>query len=100
MNLFGFPGEAEWNEVERAVEFCVEVGDYKGRVFVPLALFQSLAGRRPSPEAAVALFHANRTQLELLAEARVRDRALDADGHIRLVGRDLKRLSRRSAEDG
>ena len=93
--IFVFPGEPEWNEAERAVEFAVELGEYAGKVYATQALLQMLVGHRPRPEEAVALFHANRTALERLAEARIRDRALDPDANIRLVPRDLRRLSSR-----
>lgn len=92
MSLFVFPGEPAWNEAERAVEFGVELGEYAGRAFATLALFQAIVGRRPAPAEAVALFHANRTGLERLAEARIRARALDPDANIRLGPRDLRRL--------
>jgi hypothetical protein len=90
--MFVFPGEPSWNEAERAVEFAVELGEYEGRVFVPVALFQHLLGRRPPPEECVSIFYLERTRFERLAEERLRQRALDPDANIRLTLRDLIRL--------
>jgi hypothetical protein len=89
--MFVFPGEPSWNEDERAVEFVIEVGEYQGRVFAPLALFQHLLGRRPPPEECVQIFHLERARFERLAEQRIIDRALDPDANIRLTLRNLVR---------
>jgi hypothetical protein len=94
--MFAFPDEPSWNEAERAVEFAVELGEYKGKVMVPLALFQHLLGRRPRPEECVDAFYRARTRFERLAETRIRDRSLDADANIRLTLRDLVRGSGRA----
>jgi hypothetical protein len=90
--MFVFPGEPSWNQAERAVEFALELGEYRGRVFVPVALFQHLLGRRPPPEECLRIFYLERTRFERLAEARVHARALDADANIRLTLRDLVRF--------
>jgi hypothetical protein len=89
--MFVFPGEPSWNEGERAVEFAVELGEYRGRVFVPVALLQHLLGRRPPPEECVQIFYLERTRFERLAETRIEARALDPDANIRLTLRDLVR---------
>ena len=90
--MFVFPGEPSWNEAERAVEFALEIGEYEGRVFVPLALFQHLLGRRPPAEECLQIFYLERTRFERLAEARIHARALDPDANIRLTLRDLVRF--------
>jgi hypothetical protein len=92
--MFVFPGEPSWNEAERAVEFAVEVGEYKGRVFVPAALFQHLLGHRPPPEECVRIFYLERPRFERLAEERIHARALDPDANIRLTLRDLVRAKK------
>lgn len=94
--MFAFPGEPSWNEEERAVEFAVEVGEYKGRVFVPVALLQHLLGRRPAPEECMRIFYLERARFERLAEQRIHARALDPDANIRLALRDLVRAKNAS----
>jgi hypothetical protein len=89
--MFAFPGEPSWDEDERAVAFAVALGEYEGRVFVPVALFQHLLGRRPPPEECVQIFYLERTLFERLAEQRIAARALDPDANIRLTLRDLVR---------
>lgn len=92
--MFVLPGEPSWNEAERAVEFAVEVGEYKGRVFVPVALFQHLLGHRPPPEECIRIFYLERARFERLAEERIFARALDPDANIRLTLRDLVRAKK------
>jgi Protein of unknown function (DUF1488) len=92
--MFVFPGEPSWNEAEHAVEFEVEIGEYRGRVFVPVALFQHLLGQKPPPEECVRVFYLERTRFERLAEQRIIARALDPDTNIRLTLRDLVRYGR------
>jgi Protein of unknown function (DUF1488) len=89
--MFAFPDDISWNEAERAVEFGLQLGEYEGRVFVPLRVIQSLLGSRPTPEDCVRYVHLERTNFERLAEDKVRARELDADANIRLTGRDLRR---------
>jgi hypothetical protein len=89
--MFTFPDDVSWNETEVAVEFGLKLGEYEGRVFVPLRVIQGLIGTRPTPEACVQYFHLERTAFERAAEDRVRARALDPDANIRLTGRDLRR---------
>jgi hypothetical protein len=93
--MFVFPGEPSWNEEEDAVEFAIEAGEYKGRVFAPAALFRHLLGQRPAPEECLRIFYLERTRFERLAEARIHARALDPDAHIRLTLRDLVRAKDR-----
>ncbi|HZS84625.1 MAG TPA: DUF1488 family protein [Stellaceae bacterium] len=92
--MFAFPEEARWSEEEDAVEFTLRLGEYEGKVFVPRRVMQSLLGRRADAEECVRQFHLNRTAFERIAEARVRARQLDADAHIRITGRDLRRAGR------
>jgi hypothetical protein len=92
--VFVFPDDAAWNEAEQAVEFGIEIGDYRGRVFVPRRVIQGLIGSRPTPEQCVEYFHLQRTEFERVAEARVRARRLDDDANIRLTGRDLRGAAR------
>ena len=90
--MFTFPDDACWNEAENAVQFTVRVGEYEGSVFVPRRVLQSLFGGRLTPEQCVEQFHLNRTELERVAEARVRALQLDEDANIRITGRDLRAM--------
>jgi hypothetical protein len=40
--FFTFPEDARWNEKRQAVEFGVEIGEYRGVVRVPRRVFQRL----------------------------------------------------------
>jgi len=91
MPIFRFPEEPAWNEAADAVEFAVEVGEYKGRVFVARRELRGMIGHTPTPEEATACVHLNLEHLERLVERRIRDRALDADADIHLTSRDLRR---------
>jgi hypothetical protein len=92
--LFAFPGEPEWNEPEGAVEFAVELGEYRGRVFVPARIFATILGHRAKPEDCLRVFHLESDRFERLAEAKIRARDLSDDGNVRLTGRDLRRFAR------
>ena len=51
--FFTFPEDARWNEDRRAVEFGVEIGEYRGVVRVTQRVFQRLLTERPTPERCV-----------------------------------------------
>lgn len=93
MPIFVFPDEPDWNEEADAVEFAVEVGEYRGRVFVPRRALQTLIGHTPKPEEAVERVCTNLQLFEKAVEARIRDRALDPDANIHLTARDLRRVA-------
>jgi hypothetical protein len=86
--IFAFPDDAEWNADRRAVEFGVELGEYRGRVYVPRAVFQGLIPA-PTPEACVEAYHLDRTRFERAAELKIARRALTDDGNVELSLRDL-----------
>ena len=48
--FFTFPEDAHWNANRQAVEFGVEIGEYRGVVRVPRRVFQRLLPQRPTPE--------------------------------------------------
>ena len=48
--LFTFPEDAHWNADRQAVEFGVEIGEYRGVVRVPRRVFQRLLPETPIPE--------------------------------------------------
>ena len=89
MSIFTFPDDIAWNEERRAVEFGIEVGEYRGRVFVPRAVFQALIPA-PTPEACVEAYHLDRTRFERAAEAKIIRRELTEDAHILLTLKDLR----------
>ena len=45
--FFTFPEDAHWNAARQAVEFGVEIGEYRGVVQVPRRVFQRLLPERP-----------------------------------------------------
>jgi hypothetical protein len=51
--FFTFPEDARWNVDHQAVEFGVEIGEYRGVVRVPRRVFQHLLPERPTPERCV-----------------------------------------------
>jgi hypothetical protein len=90
MPIFTFPDDAEWDEVLRAVTFSVEIGEYKGVVRVPRAVFLRLLPMSPTPERCVEAFHLERARFEQAAERCIRERRLGADGQVELTTADLK----------
>ncbi|AWK86875.1 DUF1488 family protein [Azospirillum thermophilum] len=93
MPIFVFPDEPTWNEEADAVEFAVEVGEYRGRVFVPRRAMQTLIGHTPKPEEAVERVCLNQPLFEKAVELRIIDRNLDPDANIHLTARDLRRAA-------
>jgi hypothetical protein len=91
MALFSFPDDARWNPTVAAVEFGIEIGEYRGVVRISRAVFRSLLDLPATPEACIAAYHLARTRFERAAEAKLRRRELTADGNIELTGRDLRR---------
>ena len=51
--FFTFPEDVHWNAERQAVEFGVEIGEYRGVVRVPRRVFQRLLPNRPTPERCV-----------------------------------------------
>ena len=47
--FFTFPEDASWNAEQQAVEFGVEIGEYRGVVRVPRRVFQRLPPEPPTP---------------------------------------------------
>jgi Protein of unknown function (DUF1488) len=90
MNLFSFPDDARWNEGADAVEFGIEIGEYRGVVRVRRSVFRSLLEQRPTPERCVEAYHLCRNQFERAAEAKLRARALSANGNVELTLRDFR----------
>jgi hypothetical protein len=88
--FFTFPEDARWNAEHQAVEFGVEIGEYRGVVRVPRRVFQRILPERPTPERCVEAYYLQRTRFESLAERKLRGRQLTEDGNVEISGRDLR----------
>jgi hypothetical protein len=88
--FFTFPEDAHWNADRQAVEFGVEIGEYRGIVTVPRRVFQRLLPERPTPERCVEAYYLQRTRFESIAERKLRRRQLTEDGNVEISGRDLR----------
>ncbi|MGA7263950.1 MAG: DUF1488 family protein [Stellaceae bacterium] len=88
--FFTFPDDARWNAERQAVEFGVEIGEYRGVVRVPRRVFQRLLPERPTPERCVEAYYLQRTRFESIAERKLRQRQLTEDGNVEISGRDVR----------
>ena len=88
--FFTFPEDAHWNAERQAVEFGVEIGEYRGVVRVPRRVFQRLLSDRPTPERCVEAYYLQRTRFESIAERKLRRRQLSEDGNVEISGRDIR----------
>ena len=88
--FFTFPEDAHWNANRQAVEFGVEIGEYRGVVGVARCVFQRLLPERPTPERCVEAYYLQRTRFESIAEGKLRRRQLTEDGNVEISGRDLR----------
>jgi hypothetical protein len=88
--FFTFPDDGRWNAERQAVEFGVEIGEYRGVVRVPRRVFQGLLSERPTPERCVEAYYLQRTRFESIAERKLRRRQLTEDGDIEISGRDVR----------
>ena len=84
-----FPEDARWNEDRRAVEFGIEIGEYRGVVRVTRRVFQRLLTEWPTPERCVEAYYLQRTRFECIAERKLRRRQLTEDGNVEITGVDL-----------
>jgi len=89
--LFSFPEGARWNADRQAVEFGVEIGEYRGVVRVPRRVFQRLLPERPTLSAEA--YYLQRTRFESVAERKLRRRLLTEDGNVEISGRDLRQMA-------
>jgi hypothetical protein len=88
--FFTFPEDARWDAELQAVEFGVEIGEYRGVVRLPRRVFQRLLTERPTPERCVEAYHLQRTRFERIVERKLRQRQLTEDGNVEISGRDLR----------
>jgi len=82
--------DAHWNAERQAVEFAVEIGEYRGVVRVPPRVFQRLLPDRPTPERCVEAYYLQRTRFESIVEWKLRRRQLTENGNVEISGRDLR----------
>jgi hypothetical protein len=88
--FFTFPEDARWNAERQALEFGVEIGEYRGVVRVPRRVFQRLLPERPTPERCMEAYYLQRTRFESIVERKLRRRQLTEDGNVQISGRDLR----------
>ena len=88
--FFTFPRTPTGTHTGQAVEFGVEIGEYRGVVRVPRRVFPRLLSERPTPERCVEAFYLQRTRFESIAERKLRRRQLTEDGNVEISGRDLR----------
>jgi len=88
--FFIFPKDARWDAERQAVEFGVEIGEYRGVVCVPRRVFQRLLPETPIPERCIEAYYLRRTRFESIAERKIRRRQLTADGNVEISGRNLR----------
>src|SRR6185312_5937808 len=88
--FFTFPDDGRWNAERQAVEFGVEIGEYRGVVRVPRRVFQGLLSERPTPERCVEAYYLQHTRFESIAERKLRRRQLTEDGNVEISGRDVR----------
>jgi hypothetical protein len=88
--FFTFPENACSNAERQAVEFGVEIGEYRGVVRVSRRVFQRLLPDRPTPERCVEAYYLQRGRFESIAEQKLRRRELTEDGNVEIGGRDFR----------
>ena len=93
--FFTFPEDARWDDEGQAVEFGVEIGEYRGVVRVPRRVFHRLLPERPTPERCLEAYYLQRTRFERIAERKLRRRQLAEDGNVEITGRDLREAAER-----
>jgi len=60
-------------------------------VRVPRRLFQRLLTESPTPERCLEAYYLQRTRFETIAERKLRQRRLTADGNVEITGRDFRK---------
>lgn len=94
--FFSFPPDARWNPARDAVEFTVEVGEYRGLVRIRRQVFRRFLDGAVTPERCIEAYHLQRTRLELIVERKLHHRQLGEDGNVEITGRDLRERNGRT----
>jgi hypothetical protein len=68
----------------QAVEFGVEIGEYRGVIRVPRGVFQRLLPERPTPSDGSRPTTSSSTRFESLVERKLRPRQLTEDGNVEI----------------
>ena len=87
-----FPEDARWNAEQQAVEFGVEIGEYRGRGPSGAAHSSSAHCRSGHPRAARRRL-LQRTRFESIADRKLARRQLIEDRNEEISGRDLRWVS-------
>jgi len=95
--FFSFPPDARWNPERDAVEFTVEIGDYRGVVHIRRHVFRRFLDGAATPERCLEAYHLQRTRLERVVERKLRQRQPTEDGNVEVTGRDLRGPADRGA---
>jgi hypothetical protein len=77
-----FPEDARWNAERQAVEFGVEIGEYRGVVRVPRRVFQRLLPERPTPKGASKPISSNGAGSRVSLSGSCARRQLTEDGNV------------------
>ena len=83
--FFTFPDDARWSAERQAVEFGVEIGEYRGVVRVPRRVSQRPLPDTPTPERCVEAYCLQRTHFERAAERKLRRRQVTEDGDVEIT---------------
>jgi hypothetical protein len=75
-----FPQDAGWNAERPAVEFGVEIGEYRDVVRVQWRVFQRLLPERPTPEQCLEAYYLPRTWFESIAGRKLVYRVVQKSG--------------------
>jgi len=94
MLFFTFPEDARWNPERIAVEFGVEIGEYRGVVRVPRRVLQQLLGTRPHRNGASKPI----TSIDLGSNSCGAEDPATDDGNVEITGRDLRERAATTAE--
>jgi hypothetical protein len=89
--FFASPEHARWNPERQAVEFGVEIGEFRGVVRVPRRVFLHLLPERPTPKRCVEGYYVQPTRSRALPSGSYAGRQLTEDGNVEISGRDLRR---------
>ena len=71
----------------------LEIGEYRGAVWVPSGVLQRLLPNIPSLERCVQAYHLQRTRFERATERKLRRCQLTEDGNVEITGHDLRKGS-------
>jgi hypothetical protein len=88
--FFTFPEDAHWNTERQAVEFGVEIGEYRGVVRVPRRVFQRLLPERPTPGAASRRTTSSGRGSRASRSGSCAGLQSTEDGNLEISGRDLR----------